>query len=265
MTYGDRTFAQGRERLAAEARQTGLFSRVLVYTEATPSVAARKAAQCDEFRDVCGRQRGGGYWLWKPFVVLEALASLPEGAVLVWADAGCEIKEPHGELALAVAAVARGEPCFLASPWGGPRHAFVKGDIVATLLPRDRREAFWQGRAFCIESNRFVIRKCEWTVALIAAWESAARAHPHLFSDQPSAAPNQDGFIENRHDQSVLQALLHERGWDWQAMHDEWCGVFSEDAGLLASRIRDSLAPRRDLAQQYRAQIKEKKYSTSTA
>src|ERR1700680_476355 len=35
--------------------------------------------------------RGGGYWLWKPFIIEELLKEIPAGDVIVYLDAGIEV------------------------------------------------------------------------------------------------------------------------------------------------------------------------------
>ena len=61
--------------------------------------------------------RGGGYWVWKPLIVREALCGLEDGDVLLYCDAGCTL---HGgelaanEFAHKVRALHEGAPidCF---------------------------------------------------------------------------------------------------------------------------------------------------------
>ena len=53
--------------------------------------ATRLAASSSAALEVLGLARGGGYWLWKPLVVRDALSRLADGAVLLYADAGCTL------------------------------------------------------------------------------------------------------------------------------------------------------------------------------
>jgi hypothetical protein len=59
-TYGDDRFSQSRRRIANEARDTGFFDAVTVYTPETltPEFKWR-------FQRVLDMKRGGGYWIWK--------------------------------------------------------------------------------------------------------------------------------------------------------------------------------------------------------
>eukprot|EP00966_Prymnesium_polylepis_P200544 4646765-Prymnesium_polylepis.1 len=53
----------------------------------------RLAAGCPELISALEREaRGGGYWLWKPLVVREALHALADGEALLYCDAGCTLR-----------------------------------------------------------------------------------------------------------------------------------------------------------------------------
>ena len=36
-------------------------------------------------------KRGGGYWLWKPYIIFRELSKISENDILVYCDAGCII------------------------------------------------------------------------------------------------------------------------------------------------------------------------------
>ena len=65
VTYGDDNYRESLERIGREARATGVFDSVRLYTPADlPEPFASYT------RDY---PRGGGYWLWKPFVIVSEL------------------------------------------------------------------------------------------------------------------------------------------------------------------------------------------------
>ena len=39
------------------------------------------------------QKTGGGYWLWKPWVIAETLRKIPEGDILIYADTGFVLKK----------------------------------------------------------------------------------------------------------------------------------------------------------------------------
>lgn len=71
ITYGDDNYADSLKRIKAEAEATGLFDEVRLYTPADlpePFLTYTRTYR-----------RGGGYWLWKPFVIKDALDKAAEG------------------------------------------------------------------------------------------------------------------------------------------------------------------------------------------
>jgi len=44
-----------------------------------------------KYKHIINRQRGGGYWLWRPIILLDALRKVREGDFLVYLDAGCTL------------------------------------------------------------------------------------------------------------------------------------------------------------------------------
>src|ERR1700753_4161103 len=45
-------------------------------------------------REIMDEPVGMGYWLWKPYIILEALQALPDDALVVYCDSGIEIIAP---------------------------------------------------------------------------------------------------------------------------------------------------------------------------
>ena len=44
-------------------------------------------------RDILDQPVGSGYWLWKPYIILEAMKTLTDGDIVVYSDCGIEIIE----------------------------------------------------------------------------------------------------------------------------------------------------------------------------
>ena len=221
-TYGDLKFANSRSRLAAEAKSTSLFDECLVFTEdvKTDSVFCRQMLN-PLFAEVANSVRGGGYWIWKPFVLRKVLASLNPGDILVYSDAGSTI--PFGadsSLRDFIKRVAVSEKGVL-----GCRNPFIekdwtKGDVfqyfkVYNKLSLTHSRQFSAGRMH-------VAKKCAHSMLLYQRWWLTACLRPDLFSDSPSKTPNLPGFQENRHDASVWSLICKTYGveeeWDWESI-----------------------------------------------
>ena len=83
VTFGTDEFSQALERLRRSARRFSIRD-VRIYGLNHPAVV--KAA--DENPMIMKQTRGAGYWLWKPYILLDTLRTVEEGTIVVYSDAG---------------------------------------------------------------------------------------------------------------------------------------------------------------------------------
>ena len=48
--------------------------------------------------NIFSQKKGAGYWLWKPYIILETLEEIPENDILLYADSGSAIAKPIDSL-----------------------------------------------------------------------------------------------------------------------------------------------------------------------
>lgn len=70
----------------------------------------------------------------------------------------------------------------------------------------------WKRKDAQYQSGVIFIRKEPKTVTLVKAWLDMYYENFYLVDDTLSLSPNEVGFVENRHDQSVLSLLLKRHG-----------------------------------------------------
>ena len=88
---GSINYRSAAMRLAREASSTGLFETSLGFNERDLRVA--DSAFWRDHRNVLhARVPGFGWWVWKPYFILNSLLSIPEGDGLLYLDAGSVIK-----------------------------------------------------------------------------------------------------------------------------------------------------------------------------
>jgi hypothetical protein len=245
----DDSYTAQRERLAQQAERTGWFGgggRIRCYGRAD---AERLAASSAAALDVLNLPRGGGYWLWKPLVIQDALSQLPDGSALLYADAGCslypsETVDWHAKLRELSDTRPIDAMRLTGRTIDGKKvnnGAWCRGDTAQAVLGgadkgggadrggadrggADRGGADRDGgtrravldhffAAEQIEANRVLILACDASRRLVDDWARLALASPQLFTDAPSTIPNELGFHEHRHDQAIFSALMFRRGW----------------------------------------------------
>lgn len=76
-------------RLIESALKSGLIADGQVWCE--DDVRLARTASMRDLTFLKAHPKGFGYWLWKPILILHTLESIPDGAILVYLDAGCEV------------------------------------------------------------------------------------------------------------------------------------------------------------------------------
>lgn len=202
-SFADSRMSPTLERVRKQAEASSFFEKAFLYDEHSLG-----GSFWEKFggRLVKG-SRGFGYWVWKPYVVLETLRKIPDGAVLLYMDAGCWInpkgyktleffvnktlESPSGLLVYEI----QSQDC-LEKYW-------TKGDLLDFFGVRDVKEIV-DSEQIC--ATAFLIRKDAANIEFVEKW-LAVFDRFDLVDDTPSVSCNLDGFVENRHDQSVFSLM----------------------------------------------------------
>ena len=167
-----------------------------------------------EHRALLDKPRGGGYWLWKPFLIARELERLRPGDFLVYTDCGY----PWRPLVIR-------QPLDAVLEWCERENA---GLLPGVYIPQHGRNRNWTKR------ECFIAMQCDsepyWNQpqvqATFSVWQKCARAeefvaewlrwclHPATLGDERvmDTVEEHPEFITHRHDQSVLTNLARMRG-----------------------------------------------------
>jgi hypothetical protein len=206
VTYGDSSFIRSRIRILNEAMNSGLFCSAKTETPQSlrKNTGFNIALKHSAFRVLLELPRGGGYWAWKPWVVSIGLKSIKDGDFLVYADAGCTIKQGGADAMESYKeAIARSRSGIMAFEIPFKEKHWTKRDAFAYLgLDTDD---ITESNQLC--ATMLIVQKREFTMSVVDKWKNVAIISPWLFNDSPSVTPNYDGFKEHRHDQSIWSLL----------------------------------------------------------
>lgn len=86
ISYADHKFEKAKDRLYKEANQTGWFNTIKIYSPKDLSYNFK-----NKYKSILKLKRGGGYWIWKPYIILERLKEINDNDFLLYIDAGCTI------------------------------------------------------------------------------------------------------------------------------------------------------------------------------
>ena len=203
LSFADRRYRGSLARIQSEARRLGLFASIRTLDE--------RALGDDYWRvhrdTVSGHRRGYGLWTWKPYLVRRMLATLPQGDVLLYCDAGCSLNSEGRSRLADYATLAGDHPSGgLAFRLDGSIENWTKrAALVAHRCddPASRQERMVAATAVLFVRGSPVGR-------LVDEWE-AAMADVAMVDDSPSPQGEHPGFVAHRHDQSLftLVALRH--------------------------------------------------------
>lgn len=199
-TYGDERYVNSLIRISDEAKELGIFDEVRIWT---PEKLPPEVKNCSTFKKF-RHGRGGGYWVWKPWIIRETLESLPCGSVLFYCDSGCEFM--HSRMWKFVFFLMRFKDALFFEIGGKSRNwcrKSVFGHFAGKLpLCFAKMSIFWGGALFLKKNKR--------TMDFLESWSDAVLV-PELIEDVPESERKYErpDFIEHRHDQAVLTACIY--------------------------------------------------------
>lgn len=194
ISYGDQNYQASLTRIRNEAEALHLFDEIILYSdESLP----------EPFRSYTRQyKRGGGYWMWKPYVIYHTLQKMEEGDILVYADAGCTLLS-HPDWHAYFHRLTRKEAVFFLAE--GKNSKWCKQDVFRFFTPQSQ---LWKyGNQ--IQATSMILKKTKEN-EIIRRWYEAALHHPELFTDvsEDTRSLEKAPFREHRHDQSVLTACI---------------------------------------------------------
>lgn len=160
-------------------------------------------------------KRGGGYWLWKPYIILDMLNKIENGDYLIYMDSGAKFtKSPINILRMI------NHKGILVTSMLHPQGRWTKGDcfqLINKISPDDFRYDLQ------IQASYLFLRKCEFSVNFIKNWLELCESNS-LITDEPSKLKsNFPEFIDHRHDQSILSLLVYNNDVMYIPQIDQYC------------------------------------------
>lgn len=203
---GRRQYTTAARRLGRQARRAGAFAHVsaLTHEDIDSTFRSRHTAILHS------KMPGFGYWIWKPFVISRALENGRSEFVL-YVDAGCtlnlESSAAISRLADYLEFAAEHSVCSFVMEHL-PESKWTKRDLLSLCGISSEDRASGQRVAGVL-----IFKRCDLTRDLVGAWSRIAEMDDyHYLDDSPSREPENEDFIEHRHDQSIVSCLLKSAG-----------------------------------------------------
>ena len=200
ITYGDDNFKKSKARILKEAEEFGEFSTITGYGPEHLDDNFK-----EKYKDILKEKRGGGYWIWRPYILNKKFQEIDENDIMIFLDAGCTINH-------------KGKNRFY--EYINMFNNTDKGVISFEI--HDQIEKKWVTKEifnyFNINLNNqiintkqlysgvLIIKKNIHSKQFITKFLKVLNDNPYLFTDKYNNNQIPE-FIENRHDQSISSIL----------------------------------------------------------
>jgi hypothetical protein len=164
-------------------------------------------AFAQKYKSILKQERGSGYWLWKPYIILETLKLARDGDVVIYLDSGDYFKNvPEG----------RDNLITLLERLRGSSNCICLVNNIHSNLHYIKRDAYihmgmdaakyWN--SIHRDASFMVFIKNPTTLTFVQEWLELCQ-NEQLLTDSPSQKPNLAEFREHRHDQALLTLLSY--------------------------------------------------------
>jgi hypothetical protein len=207
ITFATPDFMSFAEQNVQTALSVGKFDTAKIYTMADidPHFQAKNAF-------LFKQKRGSGYFLWKPYIILKRLLEIEDGDVLCYNDSKYlwlkNIRTFENDILrtknIGIYSNKPNERQYIEKAWT-KQDAYCLMNIPASSLNNVKNT----NQAWC---GFLLLRKHFNPIRFIGEWLTYNQ-DPRISSDIPSLYGKEDEtFIENRHDQTILSLLAKKWG-----------------------------------------------------
>lgn len=193
MNFASKWYVESRKLQKRTALGIGGFDTVIEYSMADLDDNFKEKNK-EHFK----HSRGGGYWVWKPYLILKTLQTLGPDDILMYCDSGASFVssiKPY---------IDNFTGSFMLFQLSNEyMNKWTKGDIFQRLGCLNDKTITESKQ--CIGTYSLWKRNEE-SISFLKKWLELCEDF-HLISDEPSITPNLPEFSENRHDQALLSCL----------------------------------------------------------
>ena len=195
VTYSNDKYKKQQQKLASQAKL--VFDGVYVYGEKW----LRKTNFYKKNKNILDEPRGAGYWLWKPYIILETFKQIDEGDVVLYIDSSDTFKD--NVVTFLTNFFKSSEKELILTSGAFPQKDWTKRDCFI-LMDCDSSEYH---NVIQLEAGILCFRKSAKTTELLQEWLEFCQNENILTDIKNIKGDNYENFKDHRHDQSVLTNL----------------------------------------------------------
>ena len=157
-------------------------------------------------KNILELDRGGGYWLWKPYIINETLKKINENDIVFYLDSKYYFMEDFTELYLNY--MENNDLLVWKNKPNNPIWHMKNWCKIDVILKYDMSKKIFDENAEECWGGALVIKKNEHTIKYMKEWLDMCCIYEDI-TDAPSKVENSGLFCEHRHDQTLLSIILY--------------------------------------------------------
>ena len=201
ITYSNNVFQKAKERLCREAETTNWFDSITPYGPDDLDDDFKI-----KFKDILKKGRGGGYWIWKAYIIHKKLYEINNDDILIYLDAGCTIN-PKGNKRFDeyISMLNKNDNGIISYQM---THLAEKLYTVKEIFEYFDLEINGEiANSGQLIGTVNIIKKNENSLKIVNTWLETLNKNPLLFTDEYNKRNQPSYFRDNRHDQSVFSVI----------------------------------------------------------
>lgn len=201
VTYGNNKYENAKRRIVKEAKDFYNFKSIKAYGPENLDSEFR-----EKFKHILKLQRGGGYWIWKPHIIMKKLLEIKEGEYIVYLDSGCTInKDGFGRFKEYIEMLDKSETPIISFQLTGFIEKWYTNDKIFEYFNIDNESDICNTGQLI--GGIQIIKKCNFTIKLFDTIMKTLEKDPSLFTDKYNNLTKRNDFRNNRHDQSIMSVI----------------------------------------------------------
>lgn len=202
---GSKRYNDAANRFKVQLENLEIFDEIFAFTEL--NLKKREDFWKKNGNFIEKNKRGYGYWIWKPYLIMQQLECMKDDDILFYADSGCEVDCSKKDKFIELKNYFMKEDCnpiLSRKQFGFKEENYCKMDTFKALDCCDSsimKTPQYQATFLAFKNTKKVRN-------FVKKWyESCIMEDYHLLDDTPSKLNNVHSFKEHRHDQSLFSIL----------------------------------------------------------
>lgn len=236
IAYANAKMAYSLKHLVKNVKDLSLFDVVIPYTPI-------QLPQYIKDAELMKYSTGGGYWLWKPYIIWETLQKMEEGDIVCYIDAGCtlrktiewqiyfELMKDYDTLLFKYPDEVTewkmyGSSSTKIKHWTKKTALVFLDNIIGSQTWREQNK-IWGGFMFVKGRSNPIIKE----------WLNIMLLHPEIVTNPTSEEEQYVFYAQHRHDQPLLTALAYKYN-DSCILLPDLSETYGEHVAVKATRMR---------------------------